>query len=184
MQNNHSKPTNQSAELNQDNFQSTADNSDISNIKLNTADEELLFDSSKLVSVLDFKESVIKDSIAEDSIVDKVSEIAQPNIVQRKKSDTSHITAAKRPLPNQSTRIIKKAKQPQKKMSKASKIETALINFFSKIVFFIQNIISNVDIWIEDFVNEYFDVKYYFTYLMCYATFLIGALFVITFKPF
>jgi hypothetical protein len=128
MQNNHSKPTNQSAELNQDNFQSTADNSDISNIKLNTADEELLFDSSKLVSVLDFKESVIKDSIAEDSIVDKVSEIAQPNIVQRKKSDTSHITAAKRPLPNQSTRIIKKAKQPQKKISKASKIETVLIN--------------------------------------------------------
>lgn len=160
MQNNHPKPTNQSAELNQDNFQSTIDNSD-------------------------FKEPVVtEDSITEDSIVDKAAEIAHPNIVQRKKSDTSHITAAKRPLSNQSTRIIKKTKQPQKKMSTAFKIETVLINFFSKIVFFIQKIISSVDIWIEDFVNEYFDTKYYFTYLMCYATFLIAALFVIIFKPF
>ncbi|MEY3996451.1 MAG: hypothetical protein RL344_794 [Pseudomonadota bacterium] len=160
MQNNHPKPTNQSAELNQDNFQSTIDNSD-------------------------FKDPVVtEDSTTEDSIVDKAAEIAHPNIVQRKKSDTSHITAAKRPLSNQSTRIIKKTKQPQKKMSTAFKIETVFINFFSKIVFFIQKIISSVDIWIEDFVNEYFDTKYYFTYLMCYATFLIAALFVIIFKPF
>lgn len=128
--------------------------------------------------------STVKDTAIEDNTLDKSAELVQPEIVQRKKSDTSHITAANRPSSNQSTPIIKKAKQPQKKISKISKIETILINFFSKIFFYIQKIINMVDIWIEDFVSEYFDTKYYFTYLMCYATFLIGALFVIILKPF
>ncbi|MEN9912076.1 MAG: hypothetical protein RI956_520 [Pseudomonadota bacterium] len=128
--------------------------------------------------------STVKDSAVEDNTLENAAEVVQPEIVQRKKSDTSHITAAKRASSNQSTQIIKKAKKPQKKISKISKTETILINFFSKIFFYIQKIVNIIDIWIEDFVNEYFDTKYYFTYLMCYATFLIGALFVIIFKPF
>lgn len=94
----------------------------------------------------------------------------------RKKSDTSHITAAKRVSNN-----TKKSKKPPKK---PGKVETILTDFFSKIFFFIHKIIHVVSIWIDDFIDEYFDEKHYFTYLMCYAAFLIVALFSLIFKPF
>ncbi len=176
MQNNSLEPTHQSVKLNQDNSQFTADSD---NTELNTA-HELVHDSFVVEPVLDFKEPIAIENIPfKDSIVDNV-----PEVIQRKKSDTSHITAEKRPLSNQNIRIIKKTKQPQKKVSILFKIETTLINFFSEIIFFIQKSVDTIDSWIEEFVNEYFDTKYYFTYLMCYATFLICALVVIIFKPF
>lgn len=130
----------------------------------------------------------LTDSIESIKLVDplksenKNSDDIHIKSIPRKKSDTSHITAIKRSVPNSNNRIKKNI--PIQKTKKENKLEIFLITIISKIYSFFYEKISKTHSWIERFIDEYFDVKYYFTYLMCYATFLIITLIIIIFEPF